>query len=164
MKEKLLTLGILVGLLAVVSIPAIAIFSLFGFEPTSNDSESYLKLDVIKNNRKIESNNKASINMDEVFVLQGETISDEETPLAVTEEKVKILTGAKVKDDFKSHEKEFTQGSAVFEVIDREGHNLFFINYDELDLLVNDKTNYSKQFVLDDDEKLVRYVYLELDK
>ena len=157
MKNGLLKLSIVVVLLIIFAFPLMALFSFITLNSVEKNAEVKMVINNFKNDDgKIYNNKNGKININDI-ALNEEIISDD-IPLGV--ETGNQVTGAILKSDFKSHEEEILNNEIKFEIINKSGHSIFFITYEELDLVVNDKAKYHKYFALDENRKLTNYVYV----
>ena len=109
---------------------------------------------------------------------ETETITKEEIPLInnfevekVEEEKeivshpvnqeIKIVNGVSVKESFKYHNPRISTEELTFMVIDKRDNVTYYYDFSELDKDVLDETNYKKEFELNGNGELVKYIYTE---
>ena len=164
---------IIIGILILCVLPVMTVFSMIDF---GNDAEENIKLEKDEFNIKdyvIGNNKDAKIFIGDInYSDTSEDILDQDVPLGLNEKeandkdkksevKPKVVKGETVKNDFKSHADQIKNGKLVFELITKDGKNVLFTLYDELAILIKDKADYEKYFLLDENSNLIRYTYLE---
>ena len=161
MKKIFLIMFIILGTITALILPITGITALV--VPVQSDQVKLENEEELKENNKdnekddttIEDDNKNTKNDNKDNNSNNVKIN------ATKSEEIKIVSGDSVKQSFIYHKDKVDKQTLTFMVIDKDKDVTYYYDYEQLDKDISDTKKYEKQFELNLNGELVKYIYTE---